>query len=266
MIAPPAPRHVVMLLYPGVQSLDVTGPLEVFAGAQRADRGGGSRERGYEVRMLSRDGAPLRTSSGLTITPHAGLREAPQPIDTLIVAGGPGSRRGGGRSRARRLDRRASTRGQTHGLRLHRRVPARPRRPARRAPREHALGGGGGAAKPASRRARRPRADLRARRNDLDLGRGDRRHGPRAGARRGGSRPRRGPRDRPPPRAVPAPSGQSVPVQRHAGRAAGGARAVARDPAAVVEDVAGEHSIEAMADRAHMSPRHFARAFRAETG
>ncbi len=34
----------------------------------------------------------------------------------------------------------------------------------------------------------------------------------------------------------------------------------------VLEDVAGDHSVEAMAARAHMSPRHFARAFRAETG
>jgi transcriptional regulator GlxA family with amidase domain len=34
----------------------------------------------------------------------------------------------------------------------------------------------------------------------------------------------------------------------------------------VVEDSAGDHSVEAMAARAHMSPRHFARAFRAETG
>ncbi len=35
---------------------------------------------------------------------------------------------------------------------------------------------------------------------------------------------------------------------------------------AVLEDIAGDHSVEAMAARAHMSPRHFARAFRAETG
>jgi transcriptional regulator GlxA family with amidase domain len=34
----------------------------------------------------------------------------------------------------------------------------------------------------------------------------------------------------------------------------------------VVEDVAGEHSVEAMAAHANMSVRHFARAFRAETG
>ncbi len=34
----------------------------------------------------------------------------------------------------------------------------------------------------------------------------------------------------------------------------------------VIEHVAAGHSVEAMAERAHMSPRHFARAFRAETG
>jgi transcriptional regulator GlxA family with amidase domain len=86
-----APREVVILVYPGVQSLDVTGPLEVFAGAQlqldAQSRGG----RGYRVSVLSRDGAPLATSSGLTIAPHGGLREAPAEIDTLIVAGGYGS-------------------------------------------------------------------------------------------------------------------------------------------------------------------------------
>jgi transcriptional regulator GlxA family with amidase domain len=35
---------------------------------------------------------------------------------------------------------------------------------------------------------------------------------------------------------------------------------------AVADDVGGEHSVEAMAARAGMSPRHFARAFRVETG
>ena len=34
----------------------------------------------------------------------------------------------------------------------------------------------------------------------------------------------------------------------------------------MLERVAENHSVEAMAARAHMSPRHFARAFRAETG
>jgi transcriptional regulator GlxA family with amidase domain len=84
------PRQVAILAYPGVQSLDVTGPLEVFAGAQELIAATGRFERGYEIRILSRDGAPLRTSSGLTVTPHLSLKEAPAALDTLIVAGGPG--------------------------------------------------------------------------------------------------------------------------------------------------------------------------------
>jgi transcriptional regulator GlxA family with amidase domain len=90
-LASRAPREVVILVYPGVQSLDLTGPLEVFAGAHLLldlERRG---ERGYRVSVFSRDGAPLVTSSGLTITPAASLREAPADIDTLIVAGGYGS-------------------------------------------------------------------------------------------------------------------------------------------------------------------------------
>jgi transcriptional regulator GlxA family with amidase domain len=73
-----------------VQSLDFTGPLEVFAGAQRLIEESERRERGYEVELLSVDGKPLQTSSGLTVTPHASLTNVPELIDTLIVAGGYG--------------------------------------------------------------------------------------------------------------------------------------------------------------------------------
>jgi transcriptional regulator GlxA family with amidase domain len=86
------PRQVAILLYPGVQSLDVTGPLEVFTGAGLLRIASGRPDRGYEVRTLSADGARLRTSSGLTVTPHASLRDAPADIDTLIVPGGEGMR------------------------------------------------------------------------------------------------------------------------------------------------------------------------------
>jgi transcriptional regulator GlxA family with amidase domain len=87
-----APRQVVILGYPGVQSLDITGPLEVFAGARRLIESDGRRERSYKIAIVSGDGAPLRTSSGLMLTPHAALRDAPGDIDTLIVAGGHGCR------------------------------------------------------------------------------------------------------------------------------------------------------------------------------
>jgi transcriptional regulator GlxA family with amidase domain len=82
---------VAILAFPGVQSLDVTGPLEVFAGAHTLIEFSGRAERGYEVLVLSRDGAPLLTSSGLTIVPHGDFAHTPARLDTLIVAGGYGS-------------------------------------------------------------------------------------------------------------------------------------------------------------------------------
>jgi transcriptional regulator GlxA family with amidase domain len=86
-------RQIAIVVYPGVQSLDFAGPLEVFSAAARLIEATDRRERGYEVRLLSVDGEPLETSSGLTVTPHASLARAPARIDTLIVAGGYGRRR-----------------------------------------------------------------------------------------------------------------------------------------------------------------------------
>jgi transcriptional regulator GlxA family with amidase domain len=85
-----APRQVAILVYPGVQSLDVTGPLEVFAGAQQLIEFTARTEPGYEIRTVSADGAPLRCSSGLTLVPDLRLSDAPTELDTLIVAGGSG--------------------------------------------------------------------------------------------------------------------------------------------------------------------------------
>jgi transcriptional regulator GlxA family with amidase domain len=113
-----APRNVVIVVYPGAQSLDVTGPLEVFSGAQtllgvsgrgtstrppRAEAEGTGHSRstddgngtdcGYRITVASRDGAPVATSSGLTIVPHASIENAPTAIDTLLVTGGAGANR-----------------------------------------------------------------------------------------------------------------------------------------------------------------------------
>ncbi|MFE9811666.1 GlxA family transcriptional regulator [Streptomyces sp. NPDC005548] len=79
-------RTVLIVLVDGVQSLDVTGPLEVFAGAE-AYRAGS-----YRVRTASLDGAPVRCSSGLVLVPDHTLAEAPAP-HTLLVPGGRGTRR-----------------------------------------------------------------------------------------------------------------------------------------------------------------------------
>ncbi|MDQ0717657.1 transcriptional regulator GlxA family with amidase domain [Streptomyces luteogriseus] len=81
-----APRTVLAVLFDGLQSLDVTGPLEVFAGADRISPGT------YRIRTASVDGAPVRTSSGLTLVPDESLTGAQDP-DILLVPGGPGSLR-----------------------------------------------------------------------------------------------------------------------------------------------------------------------------
>ncbi|MEU9157900.1 GlxA family transcriptional regulator [Streptomyces sp. NPDC048417] len=81
-----AQRTVLVVLFDGVQSLDVTGPVEVFTGAEVQTPGS------YRIRTASLDGAPVRTSSGLTVVPDTALAEAPEP-HTLLVPGGQGTRR-----------------------------------------------------------------------------------------------------------------------------------------------------------------------------
>ncbi|MCX3062445.1 GlxA family transcriptional regulator [Streptomyces beihaiensis] len=83
-----APRTVLVPLFDRVQSLDVTGPVEVFAGAGPAL---GDPCAGYRVLTATLDGGPVRTSSGLTLTPDHALADAPAP-HTLLVPGGQGTR------------------------------------------------------------------------------------------------------------------------------------------------------------------------------
>ncbi|MET7296999.1 GlxA family transcriptional regulator [Streptomyces griseoloalbus] len=81
-----AQRTVLVVLFDGVQSLDVTGPVEVFAGAERHTPGT------YRLCTASLDGSPVRTTSGLTVVPDGALADAPDP-HTLVVPGGRGTRR-----------------------------------------------------------------------------------------------------------------------------------------------------------------------------
>src|SRR5882724_3818201 len=80
------PKLVLMPLFDGLQSLDLTGPLEVFTGAARylaSDH--------YRVLTASVGGGPIRTHSGLHITPGVDLLAAPRP-HTIVVPGGFGTR------------------------------------------------------------------------------------------------------------------------------------------------------------------------------
>lgn len=83
-------RPVLVVLFDGVQSLDVTGPYEVFAGAGRASGDPDA----YPIRTASLDGGPVRTHSGLRLLPDTTLAEAVADgaPHTLVVPGGEGTR------------------------------------------------------------------------------------------------------------------------------------------------------------------------------
>ncbi|OEV24699.1 AraC family transcriptional regulator [Streptomyces nanshensis] len=85
-------EDVLVVVFDDVQSLDVTGPVEVFAGACLSAGDPGA----YRLRTASPDGRPVRTSSGLTLVPDFALADAPLP-DTLLVPGGDGTRAPDGR-------------------------------------------------------------------------------------------------------------------------------------------------------------------------
>ncbi|MFF0473315.1 GlxA family transcriptional regulator [Streptomyces sp. NPDC004284] len=83
-------RPVLVVLFDDVQSLDVTGPVEVFAGAARA----AGDPSAYPIRTASLDGGPIRTRSGLRLLPDTSLDAAVAdgPPQTLLVPGGEGTR------------------------------------------------------------------------------------------------------------------------------------------------------------------------------
>ncbi|REG51265.1 transcriptional regulator GlxA family with amidase domain [Paraburkholderia sp. BL6669N2] len=76
---------VAIAIFPGVQALDVAGPVDVFSEANRfiapADA--------YEVRLLSAEAAPLRASNGMMLVADATFDTARGPFDLALVAGGP---------------------------------------------------------------------------------------------------------------------------------------------------------------------------------
>jgi transcriptional regulator GlxA family with amidase domain len=74
-------RRVVIVAFDGVQALDVFGPLEVFSQAG-----------GYTTEVVAPTSAPIATSSGTRLLPDRTLTALRGPIDTLVVAGGEGTR------------------------------------------------------------------------------------------------------------------------------------------------------------------------------
>jgi len=84
------PRRVLILATPSAHSLEVAGPVEVFAlTSGKLREAGRERMSGYLVEVVSAtDDLTIRSSSGLTILAQRCWREIDYEIDTLLVAGG----------------------------------------------------------------------------------------------------------------------------------------------------------------------------------
>ncbi|MER6850656.1 GlxA family transcriptional regulator [Streptomyces flaveolus] len=77
----PGVQHTITVVaYDGAQLLDVTGPVEVFTTANQYGAG-------YDVRLISPTGLPVRTSSGVTIGVGGLNTGAPAGPSTVMVPG-----------------------------------------------------------------------------------------------------------------------------------------------------------------------------------
>lgn len=102
-------RPILMMVYPGIQNLDVVGPLEVFAAAtealeERGDPGG------YILRIAGSEPGLVRGSSGISLSVDLAYEDLPAEIDTLMVAGGRGAAQAFVDPRVLECTRRASAR------------------------------------------------------------------------------------------------------------------------------------------------------------
>jgi transcriptional regulator GlxA family with amidase domain len=83
------PRRVVLFAFEGAQLLDVTGPLQILAAVNDEQPGA------YEIAIAAREKGELKTSSGIRLVADASYVKPPKDffsnIDTLMVAGGEGT-------------------------------------------------------------------------------------------------------------------------------------------------------------------------------
>ncbi len=75
---------VYIACFTGAELLDIAGPTSVFSTATSLLR----RKSGYDVRLVAERAGPVVTSSGVTLTAEQALGSVRGAIDTLIVPGG----------------------------------------------------------------------------------------------------------------------------------------------------------------------------------
>ncbi len=79
-------KNIVVLAIPGVQLLDISGPLDVFAEANTR-----LRRHVYQLQVMALNDQPVVSSSGVRLLADLFLGEENlPPIDTFLIAGAPG--------------------------------------------------------------------------------------------------------------------------------------------------------------------------------
>jgi transcriptional regulator GlxA family with amidase domain len=79
-------RRIAIVAFPGVTLLDISGPAQVFAELQEIELSAA----GYALSYLSTSGGLVTTDVGMMVdtAPVASIK--PQQVDTLVIPGGPG--------------------------------------------------------------------------------------------------------------------------------------------------------------------------------
>lgn len=76
------PRNLAILIFPGVQIIDYTGPYEVFGHVYAADQ-----PVPFNTYTVAERAEPLTTAMGMSVNPKYSIDNAPRP-DILVVPGG----------------------------------------------------------------------------------------------------------------------------------------------------------------------------------
>jgi transcriptional regulator GlxA family with amidase domain len=86
------PAHrIVIVMFPQAQMLDVAGPLDVFSTANACQREAG-KPAPYEIALAAPQAGPVMTSSGIALLATHSLDDPDLQADTLLIAGGAGAR------------------------------------------------------------------------------------------------------------------------------------------------------------------------------
>lgn len=83
-------RSVGFVAFPGIEIIDLTGPMEVFAFANTGlQKSGVCTEPAYRIDVLAATPGPITTSCGLQIIANKAYSDTQNPIDTLMIPGSP---------------------------------------------------------------------------------------------------------------------------------------------------------------------------------